>query len=166
MTLPRATRFFTAGHWPAKQAVGSVTLGFDDRHRRRVRLSLDDGLGDFMLDLARAERLGDGDGLLLGDGRYVLVRAQAEDVMDIVAAHPRDAIRIAWHLGNRHLPVQVLDGGGLRLRYDHVIEHMAHDLGGKVERRMDVFTPEPGAYEGAHAHGHDHQHGHSHSHDE
>ncbi len=151
-----------AGHWPEGEAAACVTLGFDDRHRRRMRLTLDHAQGDFMLDLARAERLGDGDGLLLDDGRYVLVRAAREDVMDIAAAHPRDAIRIAWHLGNRHLPVQMLDGGGLRLRYDHVIEHMVLDLGGKVQRRQDIFAPEPGAYDGAPAHAHDHGHSHDH----
>ena len=160
MAIPRATQFFTADHWPEGEAVACVTLGFDDRHRRRVRLSLDNAQGDFMLDLARAERLGDGDGLLLDDGRYILVRAAREDVMDIAAAHPRDAIRIAWHLGNRHLPVQMLDAGCLRLRYDHVIEHMVLDLGGKVQRKQDIFAPEPGAYDGAPAHTHDHGHDH------
>jgi len=160
MAIPRATQFFTAGHWPEGEAVACVTLGFDDRHRRRVRLLLDNAQGDFMLDLARAERLGDGDGLLLDDGRYILVRAAREDVMDIAAAHPRDAIRIAWHLGNRHLPVQMLDAGCLRLRYDHVIEHMVLDLGGKVQRKQDIFAPEPGAYDGAPAHTHDHGHDH------
>ena len=163
MTLPRATQVLPAGHWPEREAAGCVTLGFDDRHRRRVRLTLDNAhntLGDFILDLARAERLGDGDGLLLDDGRWVQVRAAREDVMDIAAARHRDAIRIAWHLGNRHLPVQVLDGGDLRLRYDHVIEHMVIDLGGKIQRKSAVFAPEPGAYEGAPAHSHDHGHDH------
>jgi len=158
MTLPRATQVSTAGHWPEHAAAGCVTLGFDDRCRRRVRLTLDNAQGDFILDLARAERLGDGDGLLLDDGRWVQVRAAREDVMDIAAAHSRDAIRIAWHLGNRHLPVQVLEAGCLRLRYDHVIEHMVIDLGGKVERKLGIFAPEPGAYDGAPAHAHGHTH--------
>lgn len=166
MTLLRATQLFNAGRWPECDAAGSVTLAFDDRHRRRVRLTLDHAQGDFLLDLARAERLGDGDGLLLDDGRWVHVRAASEDVMDVTAASPRDAIRIAWHLGNRHLAVQVLDGGGLRLRYDHVIEHMAQDLGGSVRRSMDIFAPEPGAYDGAPAHAHSHGHSPLHSHDE
>ena len=87
MILPRATQVFPAGHWPQRDAAGCVTLGFDDRHRRRVRLKLDNGQGDFMLDLARAERLSDGDGLLLDDGRWVQVRAACEDVMDIAARH-------------------------------------------------------------------------------
>lgn len=164
MTLARATQIFRAGDWPEREASGCVTLAFDDRHRRRLRLRLDNGLGDFMLDLARAERLGDGDGLLLDDGRWVRVRAQAEDVMDIASARPRDAIRIAWHLGNRHLPVQVLEGGTLRLRYDHVIEHMVIDLGGAVSRKQDIFAPEPGAYDTAYSHDHSHEHYHDHDH--
>jgi urease accessory protein len=163
MPLPRATQIFTAGSWPAHAAMGCVTLGFDDRRRRRLRLSMDNG-GEFILDLAHAARLGDGDGLRLDNGRWVLVRAAREDVMDIAAARPADAIRIAWHLGNRHLPVQVLGDGALRLRYDHVIEHMVMDLGGTVKRSQGIFAPEPGAYDGAQpgAHGHPHDHGHSH----
>jgi len=160
MTLARATQIFRAGDWPEREASGCVTLAFDNRHRRRLRLRLDNDLGDFMLDLARAERLSDGDGLLLDDGRWVRVRAQAEDVMDIAAARQRDAIRIAWHLGNRHLPVQVLEGGALRLRYDHVIEHMVIDLGGAVSRKQDIFAPEPGAYDAAHVQDHGHSHDH------
>ena len=137
--------------------MGCVTLGFDDRRRRRLRFSMDNG-DEFILDLAHAARLGDGDGLLLEDGRWVLVRAAREEVMDIAAALPADAIRIAWHLGNRHLPVQVLGDGALRLRYDHVIEHMVMDLGGAVTRREDVFAPEPGAYDNQHTGGHGHHH--------
>ncbi len=162
MNAPRAIQVLPAGHWPAHTAAGCVTLDFDARYRRRARLMLDDGKGVVLLDLARTARLCDGDGLLLEDGRHILVRAAAEDIMDITAAHPDDAIRIAWHLGNRHLPVQMLAGGGLRLRYDHVIEHMVLDLGGAVERRSDIFAPEPGAYDTAHSHRHDHGHSHDH----
>lgn len=160
MKEPRAIQVIPAGQWPLHAAAGCVTLEFDDRYRRRTRLTLDDGKGVVLLDLARTARLCDGDGLLLEDGRYVLVRAAPEDIMDITANHPDDVIRIAWHLGNRHLPVQVLDGGDLRLRYDHVIEHMVIDLGGKIQRKSAVFAPEPGAYEGAPAHSHDHGHDH------
>lgn len=165
MPLPRATQIFTAGSWPAHEAMGCVTLGFDDRRRRRLRLRMDNG-GEFILDLAQAARFGDGDGLRLDNGRWVMVCAAREDVMDIAAARPADAIRIAWHLGNRHLPVQVLGDGALRLRYDHVIEDMVISLGGAVKRSQDIFAPEPGAYQGAHshAHGHDHDHDEPHEH--
>ncbi len=164
MSEPRAIQVIPAGHWPLHAAAGCVTLDFDARYRRRARLMLDDGKGVVLLDLARTARLCDGDGLLLEDGRHILVRAAPEDIMDITAAHPDDAIRIAWHLGNRHLPVQVLRNGALRLRYDHVIEHMVVDLGGVVRRRRDVFAPEPGAYQGAHSHAHGHDHDEPHEH--
>lgn len=157
MPLPHAVQIISAGLWPQDKAFASVTLDFDGRYRRRIRLTLDGGKGGILLDLPHAARLQDGDGLLLEDGRYVLVRAAREEVMDITATSPHDAIRIAWHLGNRHLPVQVLADGALRLRYDHVIEHMVEGLGGRVSRAHQIFSPEPGAYEdggGAHAHSH------------
>jgi urease accessory protein len=70
---------------------------------------------------------------------------------------------LAWHLGNRHLPVQILEDGGIRFRYDHVIEEMVQGLGGEAARKMAPFTPEGGAYEGNGHHYHDH--GHEHEHD-
>ena len=159
MPLRRAMQIVSAGQWPQDKAFASVTLDFDGRHRRRIRLDLDEGQGAVMLDLPNAVRMQDGDGLFLEDGRYVLVRAAREEVMDITATSQHDAIRIAWHLGNRHLPVQVLENGALRLRYDHVIEHMVEGLGGRVLRTAQIFSPEPGAYEeggAGHAHAHSH----------
>lgn len=162
MPLPRAMQIVSAGLWPRDKAFASVTLDFDGRYRRRIRLTLDGGKGGILLDLPHAARLQDGDGLLLEDGRYVLVCAAMEEVMDITATSQHDAIRIAWHLGNRHLPVQVLEDGVLRLRYDHVIEHMVEGLGGRVRRTHQIFSPEPGAYEegGGYAHAHPHAHSH------
>lgn len=162
MTVMRATQIFRAGEWPVSAARGAVTLDFADRHRRRMRLTLDEGGGDILLDLPRAVRLSDGDGLELSDGGWVLVRAACEDVIDIRAANAVDAMRLAWHLGNRHLPVQILPDGGLRILYDHVIEAMVRDLGGVMTRRHDIFAAEGGAYEGhggASEIGHEHSHG-------
>jgi len=167
--IQRAIRVEHAGHWPGEKAIGRVTLTYDGRHRRRLRLKTEGGM-DFLLDLDRAALLRDGDGLLLEDGGWIAVGAAPEDVIDVRGATPRATARLAWHLGNRHLPVQILDDGAIRFRYDHVIEEMVIGLGGSVERKGAPFTPEGGAYEGGtHGHGHHHHddddHGHDHSHD-
>jgi len=146
------------GGWQAADTVATVTLDFDDRYRRRVRL-VDDTGEAFLLDLDDATRLADGDGLRLEGGGIVQVRAADEDVLDIRCADPRDTARMAWHIGNRHLPTQVLEDGALRIRADHVIEAMLIRLGAEVETRSASFNPEPGAYdEGGHNHGHHHDH--------
>ena len=151
-----------AGTWPMADAVATVTLAFDDRYRRRVRL-VDDAGEAFLLDLDDATRMGDGDGLrLLDGGGIVHVRAADEEVLDIRCDDPRDTARMAWHIGNRHLPTQVLDDGTLRIRADHVIAQMLVRLGAEVEAKVASFDPEPGAYdEGA---GNGHSHGHVHDH--
>ncbi len=150
--MRRAIAVHTRGHWPEEAAVDGVTLAFLDRHRRRIRLVADSGT-PFLLDLARAQHLAEGDGLELDNGSYIRVRAAAEPVIEIEADSPGDLLRIAWHLGNRHLPLQVAEGR-LRLRADHVIADMVHGLGGHVAWREAPFDPEIGAYAGA-AHGHD-----------
>jgi urease accessory protein len=125
-----------------------------DRHRRRIRLVADSG-APFLLDLARAQHLADGDGLELDNGNYLRVRAAPEPVIDIAADTPAGLLRIAWHLGNRHLPLQVLEDR-LRIRADHVIAGMIEGLGGRVTRLEAPFDPEIGAYGSAAAHAHDH----------
>ncbi len=152
--MRRAIAVHTRGHWPDAAAVDAVSLPFLDRHRRRIRLVTDSGT-PFLLDLARPHHLTDGDGLELDDGRYIRVRAAAEPVIEIAADSPGDLLRIAWHIGNRHLPLQVADSR-LRLRADHVIAAMVEGLGGRVAWREAPFDPEIGAYAGA-AHGHEHE---------
>ena len=102
--------------------VDKVTLAYLDRHRRRIRLVADSGAA-FLLDLPRAQHLADGDGLELDGGGYVKVCAAPEAVIEIAAADRASLLRIAWHLGNRHLPLQVLEDR-LRIRADHVIASM------------------------------------------
>lgn len=138
---------------------GTVTLSFEDRFRRRVRL-LDDTGDAFMLDLAQATRLNDGDGLALDAGGVLLVRAAIEDVLEIAGTDASHVARLAWHIGNRHTPVEVLPDGRLRIQYDHVLEHMIEGLGGQVTRATAPFAPEAGAYDNSagEAHGHAHSH--------
>lgn len=163
-TLRRATRVHARGHWPAERQGGTVTLAFDDRHRRRMMMT-DDAGRDFLLDLPRAVALDDGDGLELGDGSFLRVLAAAEDLMEVRCTGGTEGFaRIAWHLGNRHLPVQIV-GETIRLRRDHVIEDMLRGLGAGVEPIHAPFAPEGGAYSGGHGHGHGHSHDHGHGHD-
>ncbi|MCG5239111.1 urease accessory protein UreE [Azospirillum doebereinerae] len=162
MTEPyrRATRVHARGHWPAENAAGTVTLAFDDRHRRRMAMT-DDGGGAFLLDLPRAVALDEGDGLELSDGGFLRIVAAPEELMEVRVSGPAEAFaRIAWHLGNRHLPVQIV-GDTIRLRRDHVIEDMLRGLGAEVRDVRMPFMPEGGAY-GGHAHGGGHGHSHEH----
>jgi urease accessory protein len=145
--MRRAIAVHTKGHWPEEAAVDSVTLPYLDRHRRRIRL-VADSRAPFLLDLPRAQHLVDGDGLELDTGSYIRVCAAAEPVIEIAADSPEALLRIAWHLGNRHLPLQVA-AGRLRIRADHVIAEMVEGLGGQVSRVDAPFDPEIGAYAGA-----------------
>ena len=146
--LPRAAALATDGT-PAD----TVTLAYDDRHRRRLRLTTDTGR-PFLLDLAEAQVLRDGHVLALDDGSTVLVLAAPEAVLDIQATDALALARIAWHLGNRHTPTQILDGA-LRIRADHVLEHLLTDhLGATVTHATAPFDPEGGAY--GHAAPHEH----------
>ncbi len=151
--MRRAIAVHTRGHWPDEAAVDTVTLPFLDRHRRRIRLVADSGM-PFLLDLARAQHLAEGDGLELDDGGYIRVRAAAEPVIEITAERPAELLRIAWHLGNRHLPLQALEDR-LRIRADHVIAAMVEGLGGHIVWRQAPFDPQLGAYA---APGHEHDH--------
>jgi|SRR5579863_3154161 len=151
--MRRAIAVHTRGNWPDEAAVDAVTLPFLDRHRRRIRLVADSGT-PFLLDLPRAHHLTEGDGLELDTGSYIRVCAAAEPVIEVETDSPADLLRIAWHLGNRHLPLQVADGR-LRLRADHVIAEMVQGLGGHIAWRDAPFDPEIGAYAAA-APGHEH----------
>jgi urease accessory protein len=126
-------------------AFDSVTLAYEDRHCRRIRLVTDGGV-PFLLDLPEARVLREGDRLRLEDGRLVLVRAALEDLLEIRAADASALARLAWHLGNRHTPTQVA-GEALRIRPDHVLEHLLRDhLGAEVRAIRAAFEPEGGAY--------------------
>lgn len=139
-----------------------VTLDFDNRHRRRLAMVGKGGL-EFLLDLPQARRLRHGDTLLLEDGRRVRIVAAKEALAEIHAPTPADLIRIAWHLGNRHLPVMLMPDRIL-IRRDHVIEDMVRLLGATVEAVEAPFDPEDGAYAGASG-GHHHHHHHDADHD-
>ena len=153
------------------ELIGTVTLDFDSRRRRRIRLTTDEGQ-DFLLNLAEVATLRDGDILQLDNGDGIKIQAANEAVVDVICVDTAALVRIAWHLGNRHLPTQLM-GNKLRIRQDHVIEEMLVILGADPKRVNAPFNPEGGAYghgetEG-HSHGHDghaHDHAHTHGNDE
>ncbi len=157
----RAEAIKVRGTWGG-HPLDCVVLDFDARHRRRIAMTGVRGT-PVLLDLAETTALRGGDALVLEDGSLIEVVAAPEPLVEIAAADPAAAVRIAWHLGNRHLPVQLV-GRRLRIRRDHVIEAMVLRLGGRVRPIEAPFDPEGGAYaEGGHGHS-GHHHGH-HRHD-
>ena len=143
----RATKVLGQHRW-TQSAADTVVLDFDDRHRRRMAMTGTRGL-EFLLDLENAVALRGGDALVLEDGRLIEVVAAAEPLIEIRGADPQHLVRVAWHLGNRHLPTQIT-GKGLRIRRDHVIEEMVKGLGARVVEIEAPFDPEGGAYAAAH----------------
>src|SRR4051812_45209250 len=165
----RATQVLGQHRW-THAAADTVVLDFDDRHRRRMAMTGTRGL-EFLLDLENAVALRGGDALVLEDGRLIEVVAAAEPLVEIRGVDPLHLVRVAWHLGNRHLPTQIMPKG-LRIRRDHVIEAMVKGLGARIVEIEAPFDPEGGAYassaQGDHAghdhHDHDHHHDHGHEH--
>jgi len=115
----------------------------------------------FLLDLPHAEILQAGDGLALSDGTWIEVQAAPEPLLEVRAATPALLMRLAWHLGNRHLPTAI-EADRLLIRDDHVIAQMLEGLGATVRKIAAPFTPEGGAYSSGHHHHHPHDdHDHS-----
>jgi urease accessory protein len=136
-----------AGSWNG-EAADRVVLPYDARHRRRRAIKTERGL-EFLLELSAATLLRDGDALPLDDGRLVRVEAADEKVLEITAPDRLLLMRVAWHLGNRHLPTE-MHADRLVILFDHVIADMVRALGATVVERLAPFNPEGGAY----AHGH------------
>jgi len=122
----------------------TVTLPFDRRQRTRQRLLLDDGREAALL-LPRGTVLRDGDRLRSEDGEVIRVKAAAEQVSTAFCADPLQLARAAYHLGNRHVAVQI-GAGWLRYLHDHVLDHMLREMGMHVKRETVPFEPEAGAY--------------------
>jgi urease accessory protein len=154
----------SAGQWPEEKAAGTLTLDFDARHRRRIRLTADHG-EDVLLDLPKTVAMADGDGLQLDDGTWLRITAAFESLVEVRHKDRHQLMRLAWHLGNRHLPTEIREDA-LRIRPDHVIEEMLQGFGAVIQKVQAAFQPEGGAYGAAHNHGHhDHDHDHDHLHD-
>lgn len=138
-----------------------LILPFDQRQKSRMRVVLDSGASAALM-IARGTVLRGGDRLRADDGRIVAVEAAQERVMRVTAHDARHLAQAAYHLGNRHVPLQVGDGW-LLLEEDHVLEHMLEGLHVQVTHELAPFEPASGAYGGGgHGHSHDHSHGHHH----
>ena len=155
---------------------GQLRLPFDSRQKSRLRTTLVSG-EEVGLLLPRGEILRGGDLVTASDGRVIEVVAEPEKVLHVECGTPAALARAAYHLGNRHVPVEVGDGY-LRLGADHVLEEMLKKLGARITPMEAPFEPEAGAYAGGHRHegeheakihdhphDHDHDHGHDHDHD-
>ncbi|APA85580.1 urease accessory protein UreE [Paraburkholderia sprentiae WSM5005] len=156
----------------------SLTLAFDERRKSRLAATLDNG-EEVALLLPRGTVLRDGDVLVADDGGLVRVVAAHETVLYVRAPNALTLTRAAYHLGNRHTPVEV-GADYLKLEYDPVLADMLARIGATVEQVSLPFQPEAGAYGGGHKHGHDEtfaedyaiaqqvfgeHHGHEHPHD-
>ena len=159
---------------------GCLRLPFDLRQKSRLRTKLADG-EEVALVLPRGEVLRGGDLVVASDGRVIEVEAEPEKVVHVECNSPEELARAAYHLGNRHVPVEVGEGY-LRILADHVLEEMLRRLGARLTPMQAAFEPEAGAYGGGHhrhdemGHGgrihefgedardHEHDHGHDHEH--
>ena len=157
--------------------IDTITLDREQRWRRRIAMTTDRG-HEFLLDLAEATYLADGDALELSNGALIKVQAAHEDLMEIHAHDATSLARIAWHIGNRHTPAEIT-AHAIYIKPDHVLVEMVEGLGAHVHAVSRPFEPEGGAYgskgplhSGHHHHGgdghgdaHGHNHAHSHDHD-
>ena len=132
-----------------------VLLDYEDRHRRRVMMCGNAGTR-FLLDLSDVPDMRDGDGIKLSSGHVVRVRSALEPLMEFRCPDAKTLVRIAWHIGNRHVPAEIREDG-LRIRADTVIATMVQRLGGRVRSLEGAFNPEPGAYATAHNRDHSHE---------
>jgi urease accessory protein len=148
----RAVSVKKASTWRGETA-DRVVLDYDDRHRRRIAMAGKSGT-PFLLDLPAGIVLHGGDALVLEDGRLIEVVAALEPLLEIYCADAKHLARLAWHLGNRHLPAQISEQA-IRIRRDHVIAEMVLGLGARVTEVEAPFDPEGGAYQVSHAHAHD-----------
>src|SRR5260221_12297555 len=172
--MPRATRVLHAAERRDTPAVDTLILSYAQRQAQKGFLFGVKGTC-VEIDFAEPVRLRTDDALVLDDGGLVEIVAEPEPLIEARAVDLPALARLAWHLGDRHVPVQVLERR-LRLKPDPAIETLLHSLGAKVVGIDAPFQPEGGAYDAAvgghhhdhphHDHGHDHHdHGHAHSHD-
>ena len=126
-----------------------VVLDADQRHVRRKLLTLQHG-GEVLIDFDKAVKLEHGDRLVLEDGRVAEVVAAEEDLLEVRGRDRGHLVKLAWHIGNRHLPAQI-EETRILIRRDGVIARMLEGLGATVRPVTEPFAPEHGAY-----HAHDH----------
>jgi urease accessory protein len=156
--LTISTRAYSDG-----QAAARLILPFELRQRSRLLAALDSG-EEVGLLMPRGTVLRGGDRLQSSDGRLVEVVAAPEQLSIVRSSDSRQLARAAYHLGNRHIAVQIT-ADSIRYLKDHVLDDMLRGQGLQVAHDILPFEPEAGAYASSHSHGHDHGHSHGHSHD-
>ena len=169
--MPRATSVLAAADRHDRPVIDTVILDYAQRSEQKITVTGVKGC-TFEIDLHPPARLRTDDLLLLDDGGLVEVVAAPEPLIEARAADVAALSRLAWHLGDRHVPVQVLPNR-IRARRDAAIESLLTSLGAKVVVIEAPFEPEGGAYASSHGHGHAHDdhdhaydhHGHSHGRD-
>ena len=137
-------------------SAASLTLPFEKRQKSRLRVSLDNK-EEAALMLERGTVLRHGEFLRADNGLIVEVRAADEEVAVISTEDTFLFARACYHLGNRHVPLQIGEGW-LRIQRDHVLEEMVQSLGLLVRHELAPFEPESGAYSGNSSHSHSHSH--------
>jgi len=162
--MQHATRILVAAERHGRPLADAVILDYAQRSAQKITVTGAKG-GSIEIALHEPARLRTDDLLLLDDGRLVEVVAAPEPLIETRAGDVAALSRLAWHLGDRHVPVQVLPNR-IRVRREAAIEALLASLGAKVTMIEAPFEPEGGAYALSHSHDHDHHHhGHSHSHD-
>jgi urease accessory protein len=157
----RATRVLKPAERGGRTVTDTVILDYAQRSAAAVTATGLKG-GGYEIALAQPARLRTDDALLLEDGSLLEVVAAPEPLIEARAADVAGLARLAWHLGDRHIPVQMLPNR-IRARREPGIENLLAALGAKVTPIEAPFEPEGGAYE-SHAHDHDHDHAHGHHH--
>lgn len=140
----RATKYIPASDAKGVETSGALSLSHDERHIRRKLLHFANG-DIIMVDLKEPVHLSEGDVLEAENGEYFLIHAANEPLYSVKAATPLELARLAWHLGNRHQSVEIVENRILVLR-DPVIRAMLEGLGATIEEIEAPFQPLHGAY--------------------
>ena len=147
---------------PAGVACETISLSFDDRKRGRLKITTDSG-SDAGIQIERGQVLRHGTVLTNDEGDYLIVLASNETVSTATIEDATLFARGCYHLGNRHVPLQIGEGF-LRYQEDYVLDDMLHGLGIHVQHEEAPFEPENGAYAPGEGHGHHHHHDDDHGH--
>ncbi|AYY79427.1 MULTISPECIES: urease accessory protein UreE [Proteus] len=145
----------------SEKHVLTLCLTMDERTKSRLKVTLSDGQ-EAGLFLPRGTVLKEGDVLRSEDNMLVTIEAAKEQVSTVYSEDPLLLARVCYHLGNRHVPLQI-ETGWCRYFHDHVLDDMARGLGASVVVGLEKYQPEPGAYGGSSSGGHHHHH---HDHDD
>ena len=140
----RATKYIPASNAKGFETSGALSLSHDERHIRRKLLHFVNG-DVIMVDLKDPVHLAEGDVLEAENGEYFLIHAANEPLYAVTANTPLELTQLAWHLGNRHQAVEIVENRILVLR-DPVIRSMLEGLGATVEEIEAPFQPLYGAY--------------------